>query len=160
GRGAGGPDPQRRGAAAPPDLAPCPLHRLGSCRRDPRQLEEILPAVPQGDAARVPPRARRDGGGAHHAGGGGARGRRAGFSCISLLVSLLAGIALPAQACAIRRPEPTREQVAAAQEPRFGLVGRILTTYIHEETARSDTAIVQVEVTKDFSGKLPPVIFV
>ena len=43
----------------------------GSARaaRDPRRLEELLPEVPQGDAARIPPRARRDGEGAHDAGG-------------------------------------------------------------------------------------------
>ena len=32
-------------------------------------MEEILSEVPQGDAARIPPRAGRDGEGAHHAGG-------------------------------------------------------------------------------------------
>jgi hypothetical protein len=85
---------------------------------------------------------------------------RTPFFRVAVLVALLAGFAIPAQACALYHPPPTREQAAAAQEPRFGLVGRILTAYIHEETKRSDTTIVQVEVTKDFSGKLPPVIFV
>jgi hypothetical protein len=85
---------------------------------------------------------------------------RTPFFRVAVLVALLAGTAIPAQACALYHPPPTREQAAAAQGPRFGLVGRILTAYIHEETKRSDTTIVQVQVTEDFSGKLPPVIFV
>ena len=85
---------------------------------------------------------------------------RTPFFRVAVLVALLAGTAIPAQACAVYHPPPTREQAAAAQGPRFGLVGRLLTAYINEETKRSDTTIVQVEVTEDFSGKLPPVIFV
>ena len=57
-------------AAASSDHPARALHRLGARRQDPRRLEDLLPDVPQGDAGRVPPRARRDGKGAHHAGGG------------------------------------------------------------------------------------------
>ena len=49
----------RRRAAAHPDHPPRPLHRIEARRRNPRRLEEILPDVPQGDAGRVPSRARR-----------------------------------------------------------------------------------------------------
>ena len=49
----------RRRAAAHPDHPPRPLHRLEARRRNPGRLEEILPDVPQGDAGRIPPRARR-----------------------------------------------------------------------------------------------------
>ena len=68
-RGAGRPVALRRRAAASPDHAARALHRLGAGGGNPRRLEEILPDVPQGDAGRVPPRARRDGKGAHDAGG-------------------------------------------------------------------------------------------
>ncbi len=57
-------------AAASADQPARALHRLGARRQDPRRLEDLLPDVPQGDAGRIPPRARRDGEGAHHAGGG------------------------------------------------------------------------------------------
>ena len=44
--------------------------RLEAGGRDPRRLGALPPDVPQGDAARISPRARRNGEGAHHAGGG------------------------------------------------------------------------------------------
>ena len=69
GRGARGHDPLRRRAAAPSDHAPRAAHRLGAGGGDSRRVEEILSDVPQGDAARISPRACRDREGAHHAGG-------------------------------------------------------------------------------------------
>ena len=49
---------------------PRALHRLPAGREDPGGVEDLLPAVPQGHAGRIPPRARRDGEGPHDAGGG------------------------------------------------------------------------------------------
>ncbi len=57
-------DAVRRRAAAHPDHPPRPLHRLQARRRNPRQLARLSAEVPQGDAARVQPRAGRDGQGA------------------------------------------------------------------------------------------------
>jgi hypothetical protein len=79
---------------------------------------------------------------------------------IALLVLFLAGFANPAEACALPRPLPTRPQAAAAEEPRFGFAGRIVAIFTADETRQSGQAIAQVEITEDFSGKLPPVIFV
>jgi hypothetical protein len=55
---------------------------------------------------------------------------------------------------------PTRQQAAAAAAPRFGFAGRIMAIFTADETRQSGQAIVQVEITEDFSGKLPRLIFV
>ena len=55
-------------AAAYPDHAARPLHRLAARRRNPRQLARLSAEIPQGDAARVQPRAGRNGQGARDAG--------------------------------------------------------------------------------------------
>ena len=70
GRGAGRHDALRRAAPAAAHHAPPAPDRLQARGRDPRRLGPLLHHVPQGDAGRIPPRARRDGEGAHHAGGG------------------------------------------------------------------------------------------
>jgi hypothetical protein len=72
----------------------------------------------------------------------------------------LATLAIPAQACRVDRPPPKLEQVAAAVEPKQGFVGRVVATYETEATKERGEAIVKIEITKDFSGKLPPVIYV
>jgi hypothetical protein len=72
----------------------------------------------------------------------------------------LAMLAIPAQACRMPRPLPTLEQVATAAEPRQGFVGRVAATYETDATKKYGEAIVKIEITKDFSGKLPPVIYV
>jgi hypothetical protein len=85
------------------------------------------------------------------------RTRRLG---IAPLIVLLAGFANPAEACRVPRPLPTRPQAAAVAEPRFGFAGRIMAIYTADETRANGQAIIQVDVTENFSGKLPPVIFV
>jgi hypothetical protein len=47
-----------------------------------------------------------------------------------------------------------------AKEPKLGLVGVIKATYQSEATKQHGEFIAQVDVTRDFSGKLPARIFV
>ena len=58
----------------------------------------------------------------------------------AVLALLLAGIALPAQACRVPRPLPTREQAAAVQEPRFGLAGRVVAAFTKAAKSGSSAA--------------------
>ena len=58
------------------------------------------------------------------------------------------------------RPLPTLEQVKAAKFPKLGFVGKVSATFENEETKTSGQAIVWIEVTRDFSGKLPGAIYV
>src|SRR6476646_258103 len=60
-----------RRTAVHTDLEPRALYRLQARGRDPGRLEALLPAVQEGDAGRIPPRARRHGEGE----GGGDAGR-------------------------------------------------------------------------------------
>ncbi len=73
---------------------------------------------------------------------------------------LAAGSALPAWACRVSRPPPTLADAKQAKEPYLGLVGRIKATYVADETKQNGESIVRVDVTQDFTGKLPPTIFV
>jgi hypothetical protein len=75
------------------------------------------------------------------------------LSCAMLLA---AGV-LPAQACAVQRPEPTKAQAAAVEPPRSGFVGKVAWTYTADKNGR---AIVQVNVDESFGEKLPPVVYV
>ena len=64
-------EPLRRRAPAPADRQPRALHRLDAGARDPRELGGLPAEVPQGDAGRIPPRARRAGGAEQRADAGG-----------------------------------------------------------------------------------------
>jgi len=80
---------------------------------------------------------------------------------LALIVLVLASAAVvPAQACRVARPPATIANAKEAKEPRLGLVGRIKTTYVADETKKNGESIVRVEVVQDFSGKLPETIFV
>jgi hypothetical protein len=87
-------------------------------------------------------------------------GRLSRVAVLILPAAVLAGTISPANACRVERPLPTKLEVAAAKEPRLGFVGRIMTTFSAEETKQSGQAIVQIEVTEDFTKLLPPVIYV
>ena len=69
-------------------------------------------------------------------------------------------LTVPAQACRVARPPATIAAAKDATEPRFGLVGQIKATYVADETKGNGESIVRLEVIQDFSGKLPPSIFV
>jgi hypothetical protein len=71
-----------------------------------------------------------------------------------------AGTTFPANACRVARPLPTKQQVAAAENPRLGFVGRIMATFTTEQTKQTGQAIVEIKVTEDFTKLLPPVIYV
>jgi hypothetical protein len=71
---------------------------------------------------------------------------------------LAAGSVLPASACRVMRPPATLVRAQEAKEPNLGLVGHIKETYVSDE--KTDQSIVRVDVTQDFTGKLPPTIFV
>jgi hypothetical protein len=79
---------------------------------------------------------------------------------MSVLLVLAAGGALPAWACRVSRPPATFAAAKQAKEPDLGLVGRIKATYVADETKENGESIVRVDVTQDFTGKLPPTIFV
>jgi hypothetical protein len=77
------------------------------------------------------------------------------------LLVAAAGIVLPASACRVERPHPKLADAEQAKEPLLGLVGRINATYVpNDETKNYGQSIVSVQVTQDFTGKLPPTIFV
>jgi hypothetical protein len=79
---------------------------------------------------------------------------------ITLAIACLAATIVPAEACAVFRPPPDKQQAAAAQFPRLGFVGRVKATFEAPETKQSGESIVWIEVTQDFSNKLPPLIYV
>jgi hypothetical protein len=79
---------------------------------------------------------------------------------IALAVASLATMVIPAQACRVYRPPLTKQQAALAEYPRLGFVGRISTTFEGPRTKHTGQSIVQVEVTQDFSRKLPSMIYV
>ena len=58
------------------------------------------------------------------------------------------------------RSLPSLATVAAAEYPSLGFVGRVVATYETGATKQNGEAIVKIAVTKDFSGKLPLMIFV
>jgi len=76
---------------------------------------------------------------------------------IALCAAYLVALTTSAQACAIRRPDPTLEQVKAAKFPKLGFVGKVVATFENEAWG---AAIVFIEITRDFSGKLPRAIYV
>jgi hypothetical protein len=57
----------------------------------------------------------------------------------------------------VPHPEPTVAAAKQAKEPNLGLVGRITATY-YANLPRYAESIVHVEVTQDFTGKLPQTI--
>ena len=79
---------------------------------------------------------------------------------ITLCAAYLVGLTTSAQACAIWRPPPNLEQVKAAKFPKLGFVGKVVATFENEKTKASGEAIVFIEITRDFSGRLPGAIYV
>ena len=79
---------------------------------------------------------------------------------MSVLLLLAAGSAGPTWACRVARPPPTLEDAKQAKAPFLGLVGIIKATYVADETKQNGESIVRVDVAQDFTGKLPPTIFV
>jgi hypothetical protein len=75
------------------------------------------------------------------------------------LIGLVAASTLPAWACRVSRPPVTFEKAKEAKEPNLGLVGRITATYV-ADPAQYGESIVRVEVTQDFTGKLPKIVYV
>ena len=76
---------------------------------------------------------------------------------VPLCLALVAATALPANACRVARPAPTKAQAAAAQAPKLGFVGHVAWTYTGNKHGRE---VVQINVAEDFGAGLPPVIYV
>ena len=68
----------------------------------------------------------------------------------------------PALACRVAKALPTIEQIAAAKAPQLGFAGKVLSTFHpdDEKQKKAGQSVVQIEVTRDFSGQLPSVIYV
>ena len=79
---------------------------------------------------------------------------------IALCAAYVVALTTSAQACAIMRPLPSLEQIRAAKFPKLGFVGKVVATFEKEKTKASGEAIVFIEITRDFSGKLPRAIYV
>jgi hypothetical protein len=75
-------------------------------------------------------------------------------------VALLALTVIPASACRVPRFPPKAEEAAAAVYPRLGFIGHVVSTFEAPETKQTGRAVVEIKVTQDFSGKLPPTIYV